>query len=269
METILNWLARQAVLFYVACGLGALVYVFMALAARRRAQAAQFSLEREITQQQQTRAWVMVGLFVALGLLVFSIHMLSAPEQALTPPEPPQQLAGITPIPTATATPGAGAPTATPTPPIAVLTGTVVSGTPGLQLTATATPPGAGAPAATPTLTPAPAVTPLAPLEPPNCPSPDVQITAPVAGSSVKGTVEVWGTAQLNSFAYYKFEIQFQGSSSPNFIAQFERPVSSGILGYWTITGEYPVGGPHRFRLVAVDVYGNTTNCIIPVFISP
>ncbi|MBN1921365.1 MAG: hypothetical protein JW892_08985 [Anaerolineae bacterium] len=259
METVLNWLARQAVLFYAACGLGALVYVFMALAARRRAQAAQFSLEREITRQQQTRAWVMVGLFVALGLLVFAVRMLTAPEQALTPPEPPQQLAGITPVPTATATP-----TAIPITPAAVLTGTVVATAPGLQATATA-----AASAATPTVTPAPTVTPLSPLEPPNCPSPDVQITAPVAGSSVKGTVEVWGTAEINSFAYYKFEIQFQGSSTPNFIAQFERPVSSGILGYWTITAEYPVGGPHRFRLVAVDVYGNTTNCIIPVFISP
>lgn len=259
MEMILNWLARQAVLFYAACGIGAAVYVFTALAARRRGQAAQFSLEREVTQQQQTRAWVMVGLFVALGLLIFAVRMLGTPEQALITPEPSQQVAGITPVPTATPSPTA-TPAATDTVPVDVVT----SGTPEPQPTTTAT-----AAATTPTLTPASTATPLPPLEPPNCPSPDVQITAPVAGSSVKGTVEVWGTAQVNSFAYYKFEIQFQGSSTPNFIAQFERPVSSGILGYWTVTGEYPVGGPHRFRLVVVDVYGNTTNCIIPVFVSP
>ncbi len=257
---ILDWLARQAVLFYAACGVGAVVYIFLALGARRRAAGAQFSLEREITRRQQARAWVMVGLFIALGLLIFAVSAFRAPEQSLATPAPPVQLAGITPVPTATPT---SLPTATPTMPGTIPEGTTSSGTPGVPV-ATAT-----TAAATPTLTPAPTPTALPPLEPPNCPSPDVQITAPVAGSSVKGAVEVWGTAQVNSFAYYKFEIQFQGQSAPNFIAQFERPVSGGILGYWTITGEYPVGGPHRFRLVVVDVYGNTTNCIIPVFISP
>lgn len=256
MATILDWLARQAVLFYIACGIGAVVYVFLASAAHRRLRAARFSLEREVTQRQERRAWVMVGLFVALGLLVFGITVLRPAEQVALTPEPTQLAAGITPVPTATATP---APTATPT---LTAENTAVE-TPG----APSPTPTAGAVTETPTV--APTATPLPPLEPPNCPSPDVQITAPVAGSSVKGTVEVWGTAQINSFAYYKFEIQFQGANTPNFIAQFDRPVSSGILGYWTITGDYPVGGPHRFRLVVVDVYGNTTDCVIPVFISP
>lgn len=259
MVTILEWLARQAVLFYLACGVGAVAYIVAALAARRRNEAAQFSLEREITQQQQLRAWVMVGLFVALGLVVFAVSAVYMPGRSPSTPEPPQQ-AGITPIPTATPTP---LPTATLAPLTVTPNGVDGAGAPG-------TPPaGATATAPAPTETPRPTPTALPPLEPPNCPSPDVQITAPVAGSSVKGTVEVWGTAQINSFAYYKFEIQFQGASTSNFIAQFERPISSSILGYWTITGEYPVGGPHRFRLVVVDVYGNTTNCIIPVFISP
>lgn len=260
MLTLLEWLARQAMLFYVACGVGASAYVLVALAARRRAAAAQFTLERELTQQQQTRAWVMVGLFVVLGLVIFAVQALYGTGGIPTTPPPSPPPVGITPLPTATPTP---APTPTPTlatppfegeAPTATLTGPVSNATPT---------------AATPTETPAPTATPLPPLEPPNCPSPDVQITAPVAGSSVKGTVEVWGTAQINAFAYYKFEIQFQGSTMPNFIAQFERPVSNGILGYWTITEQYPVGGPHRFRLVAVDIYGNTTNCIIPIFINP
>lgn len=257
---ILDWLARQAIFFYLACGIGVVVYFSLALAARRRGASVQFSLEREITQNQQTRAWVMMGLFVALGLLIFAVSVFTLPDETPVTPEPPVQVAGITPIPTATWTPS---PTSAPT----VVNDTEGGlATPGLPAAVTAT---ATVAAAMPTVTSTPAATPLPPLEPPNCPSPDVQITAPVAGSSVKGTVEVWGTAQINSFAYYKFEIQFQGSSTPGFIAQFERPVSGGILGYWNITSEYPVGGPHRFRLVVVDVYGNTTNCIIPIFISP
>ena len=260
MTAILEWLARQAVLFYAACGVGAVAYAIAALAARRRGEAAQFSLEREITQQQQGRAWVMAGLFVVLGLVVFGVQAMFSPNQVQSTPEPLQPLAGITPLPTQTPTP---LPTATPTIPAATADEPENINAP------TAAPANATPTAPAPTETPAPVPTPLPPLEPPNCPSPDVQVTAPVAGSSVRGTVEVWGTAQINSFAYYKFEIQFQGSSTPNFIAQFERPVSNGILGYWPITGEYPVGGPHRFRLVVVDVYGNTTNCIIPVFISP
>jgi hypothetical protein len=96
-----------------------------------------------------------------------------------------------------------------------------------------------------------------------------VQIIAPAAAATVSGIVEIRGTATINSFGYYKFEVQFPGSDTLNFIQQFDTPVENGILGYWDISNpqSYPSGGPYRFRLVAVDVYGNTTNCIIPLYI--
>jgi hypothetical protein len=256
MNVVLQWLARQAIAFYLVALLGALTYVFMALAARRRKAAAQFSLEREIEQQKIVRAWLMAGLFLFLGLMVFAVTTYLVPtlpdvEATRVAPE-----AGLTPLPTHTPPPTR---TITPT-----LT-TTVETVPG---DSTPTPE-----AAAPTPTPTPTATPLPTAEPPNCPSPDVQIAAPAAGSTLSGAnapIEIRGTAQINAFAYYKFEVQFPESDAPNFIAQFNQPVENGVLGYWDIANpeNYPAGGPYRFRLVAVDIYGNTQSCVIPVYIS-
>jgi hypothetical protein len=43
--------------------------------------------------------------------------------------------------------------------------------------------------------------------------------------------------------------------------------VINGFLGTWDISdpSRYPPGGPYRFQLVVVDIYGNTTTCTIPV----
>ncbi len=261
MNIVLQWLARQAVAFYLFALVGALLYTFAALANRRRLQAAQFSLEREITRQKMIRAWVIAGLFLLLGVMVFITSSYLVPTlPGLETPPPPLQ-AGLTPQPTATPT---APPTATPT-----LAPLVTE--PAEEDANNAAPPEEVEPA--PIETPTPTPTPLPPAEPPNCPSPDVQIIAPAAGSTLSGAtgaVEVRGTARINAFAYYKFEVQFPGSNSSNFVAQFEQPVESGVLGYWDIGNpeSYPAGGPYRFRLVTVDIYGNTQSCVIPVYIS-
>jgi hypothetical protein len=256
MNVVLYWLARWAFLLYLVALIGVVAYVATAIAARRRNAAAQFSLERDITRRQVARAWMMAGMFLALGVVVFLVTSYVVPQ--LPPPEAatPVAEAGLTPVPTATPSP---TPTLTPAP---VVTGTLdVEGAeptdvPPVEVTATPSP------------TPQPTNPP--PAEPPNCPSPNVQIIAPAAGSTVSGMVEVWGTAQINSFAYYKFEVQFPESETPNFIMQAESPVENEILGYWDVSNAelYPAGGPYRFRLVAVDIYGNTTSCIIPVYIA-
>lgn len=252
MNIVLQWLAQQAILLYLVCLLGAVGYVATALSARRKREMAQFSLEREIAQRQGRRAGVIAVLFLALGGMVFLVGHYIVPTLPALETETVTLEAGLTPQPTATATP-----TITPSPTITVAVGI----TPGT------TPSPAPVEAPTPTVTPPP--TPLPTAEPPNCPSPDVQIIAPAAAATISGIVEVRGTATLNSFGYYKFEVQFPGSDTLNFIQQFDTPVENGILGYWDISNPelYPPGGPYRFRLVAVDVYGNTTNCIIPLYI--
>ena len=258
MNVVLQWLARQAIAFYLVALLGALTYVFMALAARKRRAAAQFSLEREIEQQKIVRAWLMAGLFLLLGLMTFVVTTylvptLPAVESTRVAPE-----AGLTPQPTHTPTPL----------PVQTITATLTTPV------ETVAPDGTPAPETTePTPTPTPTATPLPTAEPPNCPSPDVQITAPAAGSTLAGAnapIEIRGTAQINAFAYYKFEVQFPESDALNFIAQFNQPIENGVLGYWDISNpeSYPAGGPYRFRLVAVDIYGNTQSCVIPVYIN-
>ncbi len=259
MKVILQWLSRQTTLFYIACLLGALIYVVVALTARRQLSAAQFSLERRMIRQRARRAWLMVGLFILLGVFIFAIDSYIVPELPASTTPTPQLEAGLTPRPTETATP-----TLTSTPTLAPLE----EG----EFAPTITPLPADAGAATPTATatPSPSPTPPPQAEPPDCPSPNVQIIAPAAGSRLAGTVEVRGTATLNAFAYYKFEVIFPDSETPNFIQQFETPVENGILGYWDVSDplRYPPGGPYRFRLVAVDIYGNATPCTIPVYVA-
>ncbi|MGC9398451.1 MAG: hypothetical protein ACP5HM_04875 [Anaerolineae bacterium] len=255
MNVLLQWLVRQAILFYLACLIGVIGYVVNALTARRRLQAAQFSLEKRVIRRKMRRAWVMAGLFLLLGLFIFLIERFVLPElPAVETPTPPLE-AGLTPRPTSTPTPSP-----TPTPTLAPLMSPETETAP-----AENTPNAEGVP----TPSPAPTSTPLPTAEPPLCPSPNVQLIAPIAGSQLSGVVEIRGTATLNAFAYYKFEVQFPGSDTPNFISQFNSPVENGILGYWDVSDalRYPPGGPYRFRLVAVDIYGNATSCVIPVYI--
>ncbi|MFN2108068.1 MAG: hypothetical protein ACK2UI_00275, partial [Anaerolineae bacterium] len=57
------------------------------------------------------------------------------------------------------------------------------------------------------------------------------------------------------------------GSDTPNFVSQYDTAVINGLLGTWDVSdpSRYPPGGPYRFQLVVVDIYGNTTMCTIPV----
>jgi hypothetical protein len=247
VSVILAWLAQQAIFVYLACLFGALAYVLAALAAKRRRDAAQFSLERDVYQQRMSRNWLMAALFLALGGVIFLLSALFAPVL----PEP----AGVTP------TVGVGLFTYTPvqaTPTSSVpLTGTATITTvvvPGPEAPATAAP--------TPVPTPAPRD-----VYQPVCPHPEAQLTSPTAGSDLSGVVTVAGTANTRAFSYYKFEVQFPGSETPNFIAQYDTPVQNGELGQWDVSdpGRYPPGGPYRFQLVVVDIYGNTIVCTVPV----
>ncbi len=248
MKLVLLWLARYAVVLYLVSLIGAGGYLLNALAAHRQIDEAQFSLERDRLQRRERRAIFVALLFVLLGLLVFSVSHFFADSlepASLAPTEPE---VGITPQPTQTPTPS---PSPTPFPTLAA--------------SQTETPPAATPTPAEPTATPT-----LPPPPPPDCPSPDVQIVLPTAGSFVSGKVEVRGTVTINAFDYYKFEVVFPDAEEPNFIARFDTPVENGLLGYWDVSDPtlYPAGGPYRFRLVAVDIYGNTTNCIVPVYIS-
>ncbi len=248
MKVILVWLGRQAPLLYLACALMAMLYAASAISARRKRDLAQFSLEREVFHRRMVRAWTTALLALILGGVIFAIDLFLVPELPAAPtPTPPT--AGLTlPAPT----PLGGSPliaTAVPTTPVVTEAGAMV----------------------TPSPTPPPSPTPLSPAEmQPDCPSPDAQITLPVAGSSVSGLVEIQGTARTNAFANYRFEVEFPGSDTPTFISQYNIPVENGPLGTWDVSDStrYPPG-TYRFRLVVSDIYGNTKTCIIPLNVAP
>ncbi len=247
MKVVLAWLGQQASLLYLVSLIGALAYAVAATSAKRKRDAAQFSLEREIYQQQTSRSWIMSGLFLTLGAMVFLLKTLVfpaiVPEQVITPTPP---VAGLF-----TPTPEAVLPLSEPVTTTSGITASVVMA---ISLTPTPT----SAPEAEATATQ------------PDCPSPNAQIIAPVAGSDLSGVVEVQGTATVNAFSFYKFEVIFPNADIPTDVAQYNVPVENGILGYWDVSdpAQYPPGAQYRFRLVVVDIYGNTTACTIPVQIS-
>ena len=245
MKVVLVWLSRQVIWISLICIAGAVGYIAMALSSRRRRMTSQFSLEREIYQQRTTRAWLTAMLFLLLAAVILGISVVWGPTTPLTE--------------TTTATPSSGLFTLTPADsgPNSTLTASspiteVVIESPGGQDT----------PIAVTTVTPVPAE-----LMQPDCPNPDAQVTFPVAGSDLTGIVEVRGTARINAFSYYRFEVKFPGSDIPNFISQYNQLVEDGVLGTWDISNKenYPDGSPYRFQLVVVDIYGNTTLCTIPV----
>lgn len=71
MTILLQWLVDQAWIFYLACGLGVIVYVLRALAARRECNMAVFTLERETAAARAAQSWVMVVVFVVIAVLIF------------------------------------------------------------------------------------------------------------------------------------------------------------------------------------------------------
>jgi hypothetical protein len=245
MTVILDWLSQQVIWISLICLIGALGYMVTAASAKRKRDRAQFTLEREVYHQRMARAWLVTALFLTLAAAVFLVSIFWLPT-----PADDDATAG---------TPSSGLFTATPAPrlPTAALSATGV-----LTQVVVAEPNPAG------TVTPLEEATPVpAEMMQPDCPDPGAQLTFPVAGSDLSGVVEVLGTARINAFSYYRFEVKFPGSETPSFIAQYDEAVENGSLGVWDVANPdlYPPGGPYRFQLVVVDIYGNTTTCTIPV----
>ncbi len=245
MKVVLVWLSQQIIWISLICIAGAIGYIALAISSRRKRNTALFSLEREIYQQRTTRAWLIAMLFLLLAGVILGVSIVwgsSVPLQE-----------------TATVTPKSGLFTLTPE---QVLPGATLTASSSITQVVVADPELQGTPATIVTNTPVPAS-----MMQPDCPNPDAQVTFPVAGSELSGIVEVRGTARINAFSYYRFEVKFPGSNIPNFISQYNQSVDDNVLGTWDISNiiNYPAGGPYHFQLVVVDIYGNTTLCTIPV----
>lgn len=97
------------------------------------------------------------------------------------------------------------------------------------------------------------------------CPSPGVQISSPGNGQHVSGAVDIYGTANIDNFQFYK--VEYSGGGGFSVIGDLVyTPVSGGYLTTWNAGGFG--SGTYTLRLTVVDVSGNyPAPCEISVII--
>lgn len=251
MDTIFHLLERYDWIIYIVGTLGILLYFAMARQARREHKFSIFALEREEKASEARRAFLIMLMFVGVVAVTAYINfiMLSSADgqtPAATGPEmtPTPLLVGptLTPEPTATATPQ----------------GTEIAVT-----VPTATQPPSPTPTADteaePSPTPQPAASPTQQVVPPNCPNPGVRIVSPGMNQAVSGSVNVVGTADIDSFQFYK--VEFAPGDPPQDDAWttiqdvVRQPVENDVLITFP-AGAFP-SGTYWLRLVVVDETGN------------
>ncbi len=97
------------------------------------------------------------------------------------------------------------------------------------------------------------------------CVNPRANITSPTPGQAVQGEVELRGSANIDQFAFYKYEL-----SNPEAgdvwvsLAASNTPVTEDVLGTWDSSTVPP--GVYHLRLIVTDSEGNSPRaCIVPV----
>ena len=95
--------------------------------------------------------------------------------------------------------------------------------------------------------------------------TPQVVLTAPAAGASVQGTIQIAGTAQDANLDHYSLDYGAGASSLPyQNIGTFYTSVNGGNLTTWETSG---LTGAYTLRLTAIDKAGNVSREAIPVTI--
>ena len=80
----------------------------------------------------------------------------------------------------------------------------------------------------------------------------------------LKGVVQIRGSANIDDFQFYKFELKGEGTSDKwSTIVTYDAPVTDGLLGDWD-TSILPTGS-YWFRLVVVRKDGNYKLYEVPV----
>lgn len=135
--------------------------------------------------------------------------------------------------------------------------------TPRRTPTATPIPPTKALASPTIPTSPTPTLMPVTPA----CPNPQAAITFPANGDTLSGQVDVFGSADIDRFDYYKFEFRPAGAPDWSFLVRFEQSVSEGPLMMWDTSTVPP--GTYDLRLVVVDETGNYPEpCAIHVIVT-
>jgi hypothetical protein len=251
MEVFIELVATYAPYIYAACGLVALYQLYRLWQVRSDRRQAVFSLERERASRDLAGIFtVAMVLLLFMGGTYFSSQVLAtavATEtpggEVATPEELPEDLIvnliitptplPMTPSPTPTATETPIAPTATPDP--------LNQPTPDPNAPATSTPAPVAAPAAAPA----------------NCPDARALISSPGAGASVSGSIALQGTANHESFSYYKinFAPGANAEGGYTYLGGGNSPVFNGTLA--NVDTSSFANGTWTFELIVVDNTGN------------
>jgi hypothetical protein len=161
MKILLRWLVDHVWIFYVACAIGALIYLVRALVAQRERSLALFTLEHETATVRAVRAWAMMFVFIAAALMVFIGVTFALPRLPAINPESP--------LPTSTPSSGVDLPSAT-----VPVTGSVAMPTFPAQ-----------------TATPVATAPPPSPTTPPTLGPTDTPTATPMAAGAVSGEMNV------------------------------------------------------------------------------
>jgi hypothetical protein len=250
MAVFVQLLANYAGLIYIALGVGVVFYIREILVARQDLQQSLYSLEREAASSRLWRGIVMLGV---LGLIAFATFVLAN----VVEPQLQTDEARATPTPAFTLPTNTPTPTFQPTPTRTPRPSTATPGTP--------TPTIEGAPNEAPTPT-----VPLLPAS--NCPDPNVQIVAPVAGQVFSGEIQVRGTAQAPNFAFYKLTLNGPATNGVTQTAGdvVRAPVQGGVLGKIEPTNLLSQPGVYAVGLVVVDNTGNELpHCTVSIVVQP
>lgn len=101
------------------------------------------------------------------------------------------------------------------------------------------------------------------------CLNPAATITEPGPGEEVRGLVEVRGTANIPSFAFYKIEVRQSGPAAVfQVVTAGTVPVVDGDLGSWDTS--LVENGVYLLQLVVTDTQGNAPlPCTIEIAVLP
>lgn len=104
------------------------------------------------------------------------------------------------------------------------------------------------------------------------CDNPGATLTAPEPGGTIRGVVEIEGTADIENFAFYKYEIRSlaegAGGSTWQAVSAGTAVVQDGVLGTWDTT--LVDQGWYALRLIVTDTAGNAPQpCQIQVLVAP
>ncbi len=230
MTVLVEFIDKIALWIYLACGAVMLFYLRVIVVAWRERGAALHTAEKEAATSRAYHSVVIIGgLLLAVGVVAFVDSTLAPALERLPREELPESML-VTPPPALSPLPVTPTPTLErPTRPAGVV----------------------------PTIPPFPPSP--SPTQPPlvsACPDPQARITSPGMGAKVEGRVEIWGTAEIEDFRYYK--VEFAAGDSPSewaYLGEGREPVSDGLLLVWDVSG-LPAGG-YTLRLTVVDRTGN------------